>query len=494
MKTALLFVAFPPAKSDSSDPSVFQTLFHSESSNALVLSNSTKKINPDLSSFPTYIDTLNRHRGTGQLPATWYNPFKTQIKVKSNSIESEMLSTIWNFMSALHLQLLEIDTSDNDQLKQVKPILTDIFACQKNFADISCTVDHPIFTPQLAAFVDAYGQYIADYWQLSIVLANKENLAPKPTQRCILDIKRCMEAARKLEETSRTYFSPVCQSIENYLCAYLQFLLGNNALKEMKFGIGIAHFSEGTKYSQRRSENITFAPQLSTANKFIRNALNSIMKTTIDQNKTSYFDSIPSSPPEAPPPQSSCRIDPNPQLLLSAPSPSPSPSPAAFGTAAPMSPPQIPQVPTYQPPPPQQTYQQPYQQDYQQPYQQPFVPPSQPQNLPNQSQYAAPFSPPQQADTGFPEWDALILLKSKLVPRIQGILSNPRGPNDQRVCGELFNQMNTAAQSDSIIQNTIDQFKAGVGDRDTVQGLIKQASNFYTQVEERLNKLEKTGQ
>ena len=462
MKTSLLLHPFPFAKSEPPDQSSFASVFGNEAPEALKLALATKKSNPESSSFQPYLEKLYQ-KLNNSFSATWHNPFESSKLINSKGIESEILATLWNYMASLHSDLLHCDSSDEDSLKMIRDVISDLFALEKNFNQISSMIQNPVFTNDLAIFIESYNQYIADFWQVNFVLLKKPHLAPKPLARCIGDIKRCHQFVRKLTVEERTYFDVICKAIENYLQAYIYFVIGNNLTKDLKYGDAIANYQIGNKFA-KNTVNINFSPQLSTANNIMKAALNNALQSAIQNNQNIYNQRVPDTPEELPQPGPATPITPSSHLLF-------------FNSDS---------IPSDEVPPPQQFPPPPL------PPQQ-FQPPSPP---PQQFQPPPPYnnqsSQRLSQNTGFPEWDALLALKQKILPRISNLLQNPN-PTYQMICGQLNSQIGQASASDAMIQGMIDSYNTQGGNKNDILNAIKQATTFYTQVEERLNKLETTG-
>ena len=109
---------------------------------------------------------------------------------------------------------------------------------------------------------------------------------------------------------------------------------------------------------------------------------------------------------------------------------------------------------------------------------------SPPQN--NSSQFAPPNNN-QQND--FPNWNNVVSLKRNILSRLQ--LLKQRCPNMLQVLNAYEQQFHQASSNDNIIEKTINDFRNGQNiQKQSIDGMINQASGFYNQLNSRLDQIE----
>lgn len=455
--SALLFVQFPPSKSPVSGDAAFSSVFGGKAQEAKSLAAKTKSTTCDPNSFRKYMKMLEGVQNQ-VFDSNWASPFKSQEDCPSKRSDTELAGTIWNYIAFLHTQILDIDTQDRDQLIAMRSFIEDCLALSKNFTAITQNVDHPIFDTKLAVFVEAYHQYMVSVWQLCCVLSTGKATPKQLAQyghRCLVEVKTCESAARSLETVARTYWQPVLESLNTYYTGFIRMKLGEDCYKSMDYGIALAHYRFGAA-ACGRAKDLMYAPLLNTAVKMIKTATTNLKNALEAENKSTYFAHVPSEPPDFPAPAPMPKVAPTAEILFGAsPAPEPykpPPSPAAEPPAA------------------------------ANPTPGPYVPPTP----------AFPTPPP---GTGFPEWDAILILKQQLRQRLDGLIRSPN-PKFSAIAQQLAQQMAQAEGPDSQIQGMVDAYKANPagGNRETIVSLLAEPQKFYTQVETRLNRLEATGE
>ena len=462
--SALLFLQFPPSKSPVSSDAAFSSIFSSKAKDAKALAAKTKSPTCDPNSFRKYMRMLEGVQNK-VFDSNWASPFKSQEDCPSQRSDTELAGTIWNYLSFLHTQILEIDTQDKDQLIAMRSLIEDCLALSKNFTAITHNVDHPIFDTKLAAFVEVYHQYIVSVWQLSCILSTgkaTEKQTAAYAHRCLVEVKTCESCARSLETVARTYWLPVLEALNTYYTGFIRLKLGQDQYKAMEYGIALAHYRWGASCCDR-AKDVMYAPALNTAVRIVKNAVTSAKNALEAENRTVYYAHVPSEPPDFPAPAQMPRVTPNQEILFGA---APAPEPYTPPTPASPTPAPAPAPAPYTPPAPA-----------------PYSPP------------AAPSFPQPPVNTGFPEWDAILILKQQLKQRLDGLIRSPN-PKFSAIAQQLAQQMAQAEGPDSQIQNMVDQYKANpaIGNRDTIISLLAEPQKFYTQVETRLNRLEATGE
>ncbi|KAH0795802.1 hypothetical protein GPJ56_000303 [Histomonas meleagridis] len=475
MKASLLFHPIPYARSLPTDESQFRTVFQSNASVASNLSRQTKSQNPTPNDFQDYLKLLYQYIGA-PYRSRWCSPFSPDVVIPSSSIEIEIANTIWNYIAYLHAHIVQLDSSDTENLKTMKPLIASCISCIINLNDIIPRIQSPIFTPQLLTFLQCYNDYLVCCWKYSIILTSpKEEFYPRTSHAALIAIDQCVEQARTLDNFAQSYFLPICQSIQIYLNGQTRYFMGKVALNGQDCGIAIANFKDGLHFLEKPL-NITtpYGQTISTAIQLLKKSLEAILQNALQLNKSIYSQLVPAVPPKYPPPIQPTKIEPDTSIILSVVSNSQSYEPS-------FSSPQTPQAP------PAQQFSQPSQ---------PAFKPQFDYSQQDASTLTAPTvqtaSAAQTGDGTFPEWEAICLLKQQLIPKIEELQRNPNQVY-QQVCSELKEQIKQAMASDNIINNTIEKFKSNQVAKSVVDGLINQASTFYTSVEQRLNKLQLTG-
>lgn len=509
MQTCLLFLPFPHSKGSTNDVSAFTQLFQNESSSMLELSRVTKIKGGALTSFRPYIRALSTRRGS-QIQAVWTDPFNPSNFIPSRAIESEIAATIWNYVVALHNKILQTDSSNVESLKEIKKQLEEINACNTAFEEILGIIQHPVFTPSLAHFMKLYNNYISSYWQLSCIITLKEDLAPTLAVRCLEDIKMCENYMDHLNPTARNYFLPAIQSIRAYVESYSNYRLSFLEMKKLQYGVAISYLQRGIDLIKKRKDiNAPYATSINMANKFLLNALTDSFNKIDRDNKNIYRQVVPNTP-ALPKPYGRPEVG-STSSLLCAPN-----EVQSLGQNISSSTPNFTNIPNQIPgsnagyatytnssvpyPGPQSNYPSPPTISYPTiaPAQLPPAgspKPPQPQK-PSQSPKASkPSQPPKKSSEPLntTEWDIVCALKKELLPRIKKAMASTN-PNIRNVAQTLIMQFNQASQIDPQIQDSINKCQADPSiSPDTVNPYIKQADVFYTQLEERLNILERTG-
>ena len=221
MQTSLLFIPFPHSNGSTNDDNGFNQLFQGEAQKMMELARSTKMKGGTLSSFRPYIKSLSTRRGS-QIQSVWSDPFNQNNCVPSQTVEVEIIGTIWNYIAGIHTKLLQENSSDIQCLKTMRADFEEINACNAAFGEIlSSKVQHQFFTSHLLHFMKLYQNYICSYWQLSCIsTTNRSDLIPSISSRCLEDIKACENYCSQLHYTAKCYMLPAIESIRSYIEGY----------------------------------------------------------------------------------------------------------------------------------------------------------------------------------------------------------------------------------------------------------------------------------
>lgn len=495
MRTSLLFIPFPHSNGSTNDPNAFNQLFQGEASQMMELSRVTKMNGCVPSSFRPYIRSLSTKRRS-QLQSVWSDPFDSNNCVPSQSVEIEIIATIWNYIVSIHMKVLQENSSDVQCLKTMRGDFEEINACNAAFEQISSTIQHPFFTPQLAQFMKLYQSYITSYWQLSCISStNKTNLIPAASVRCFEDIKSCENYCSQLNSSARNYLLPAIDSIRSYIEGYTHYRLSFISLDSRQYGLTFSHLKKGIEVIKSRNnyQNSPQAQSINSANQYILNALEENYNKLRGSfpNYANASDN-PSFPRSCSPPvvavASPLLCLPN-EIIPTSQTQQPNMITSTFSN-----------VPNFQNQIPNQSQNyQTYNQAAGVPY--PYAPPKvnypqiAPAVFPEQKSEKPVHQSPKKVSgaINIKEWEIVCALKKELLPRIQKAIASPKS-SVSTVAKTLLAQYQAAADIDTNIQQSINNSRSDPSiSPDSINPYIKQADVFYTQLEERLNILDRTG-
>jgi hypothetical protein len=100
-----------------------------------------------------------------------------------------------------------------------------------------------------------------------------------------------------------------------------------------------------------------------------------------------------------------------------------------------------------------------------------------------------------QGPSGFPEWDALRVVREKVKAKLEQLVASPT-PKISAIASQFANAMAVAEHSDQIVEERIIAFnnKQGGPSREEIEAAVAQSSEFYSNLEARLNRLEVLGE
>jgi hypothetical protein len=501
MSTQLLIVPLPRSrnKCNYTDQDINEA-FGGSSPNVVALSKNVKAETPDEGSFREYIPMLGALMGA-KVRTAYTSPFSSSETFQSEEGETEVINTLWNYIGICQKKILEYDSSNTDQLREIKVIMEDILACTDNLGAISKETSHPFFNSTLVDYMRSYNKYMVAIWQVAIIKATKNNklfIARQALQavECIKDAERY---SRSLPDSSRTYLEPIAAATLAFYQSYVFFMYGNYNMNNSKIGLGVQCFRAGSRYINK-DVRVDFSPTLANAITFMKRAITTSKEQAEDENRKVYYEVVKDGDPELPKPLPLQILVPTKSLLISMffeqddpfggdpfeddpfsdmptgkpgdPSNGPPPSGPSGG------------IPTGVPPPSQDS-------TFDDPWASTHVPP--PVNTPQAPAGGNPYSAPtlNQGPTidPFPVWDIVNSLKQQCNDRLKRLQGKQNIANEVNV---LLNQLKQAEQSDQAIKTMIDQFKAGTSNMNQkqIETNVQHAMTFYSNVDAKISKLE----
>ena len=445
IKSTLLVDAFPAIKIKYEDTNTdFGLLFQQAAYEVQSYLRQFQQDPPNLNAYRYYIYLLSTRRG-GFLRTIYADPFSEKA-FEGSSVDIELANTIWNFISALLKYMISLDSSDNEKLKSMKIILSDLFCCVNALKDTVVTFSHPFLTHQFVSFLESYVQYICNFWQFSVIYTQKQSASPRPCMRCIEDIRSCFEKLKGINPNAKNHFLPVLEITDVYLKTFVRYQLGMNSKEALSIAKSLimlnSAIDESFKYQSHSSSIPTY---FSVALNILKDKIKSQIAILNKENENIYYEKSSES------------------FELPLPYENYTPSQG---------------VPLFQPPPGYQILSSPPPNIMPQSSQQPQNIVSQPQTMMHT------------ISSDFPEWDQLNEFKISLYNKMNDL--KIKYPD---VCSKLNDQMNIAAQNDSIIQTEIDKYRENpMTSIDTIHKMIEQAQEFYKSMNLRLYRLEQTGQ
>lgn len=482
MKTQLLFVPFPKSNGKITDPNGFAQLFPTDHQKIADLANKTKCPNPDISAFRPYILALSTKRKS-QIQAVWSDPFNVAHNDASRAIESEIAATIWNYIATLHNKILSMNASDTNDLKSMKADFQEIRACNVAFQDILLIIQNPIFTPALSNFMALYSKFIHSIWQLFVVINLNEKLSPKVTVTCINNLQPLISTLPRLSITAQNYFSPALTILKSYLEGYLRYRLAMQCKDSAQYGDAISYLQAAQKFMNVPMKSTAYTTTIYSGHQMLLKVITETLNILLKDNQTIYHQYVKPDPPPLPPPHELSDLTPSSPLLSGT---------STIAQTAPNVVPNMPPMPFQYPTftTPNVAYPT---------LQNPIIPPTNPYNA-HSSSAIAPPSPSakpipnrSEKDLNLEEWKIVCALKDALVPRLNKLMANPNS-STRSVATNLNQKLQVAIKGDEKIASSIKNYTTTATlSADTVNEFIKQADIFYSQLEERLNILERTG-
>ncbi|KAH0786753.1 hypothetical protein GPJ56_009282 [Histomonas meleagridis] len=311
-RSSILFVPLPPARPYSYD---INSLSSIAGPRACELSKEIRN-NPNENNYQEYIQILYTKLGT-RFQSAWSNPFNANDVIQSTTIETEILNTIWNFLSLIHRRILSLDIDKHDDLRSIRYLISDSHSCVSNFISIVTKIQHPIFNESFVKFLQSYHCYLDSIWKYSIVLFSKETkLYAKTCHLCLKEMHDCFTLTQFLHPVARPFLSSVCKSLEIILQSKIRYDAGNEFVKNHEIGKAISSFQTGIySLSQPRTPGPSLS-MIDTAISIIKNTLEMALAQARAENKRIYNQSVPREPPLLPNPCQHTQIEPNVQLLL----------------------------------------------------------------------------------------------------------------------------------------------------------------------------------
>ena len=486
MSTQLLIVPFPTTKNKSkATDDAINNAFGGSAPNVVQLSKKVKSVNPDKTSFQQYIPQLGVLMNA-KVPTAYTSPFTISETFESEDGATEVLNTLWNYLSLLQQQMVEIDSSNQDHLREFKPLIEDAIACVDNMTAVCKEYSHPFFNSTICQYAHAYNNYCIAVWQVAIIqTSNKgQNFVARQALQAVEAIKEAEIHARQLPDAIRSYFLPIASSTLAFYQSFVFYQLGNFYMNSHKAGLGCQCYRSGVKYINKADARIDFAPTLANAITFMKRAVTTSKGQAEEENKKTYYEVIHEGDPDLPKPLPLQAMNPTKSLHISlffaetqalldddpfAGIPTGVPTPGAPSGGIPQDP-QNPQVQPTEPP-------------------QPFIQPPVLDDPWASNTVPEPPKPQQPATDPFPVWDIVMTMKKQCNERAQKLLQNPSAAQEANM---LIQQMAQAASSDQAIQAMIDQFKAGGSNlnQQQIEGNVQQAMQYYSNVEAKLTKLE----
>lgn len=546
MSTQLLIVPYPLTRNKcmQTDNDI-NNAFGGSSPNVVALSKNVKAAKPDEGSFREYIPMLGALIGA-KVKTSYTSPFSSRETFESDEGATEVINTLWNYIGLCQQRILEYDSSNTDQLREIKVVIEDILACTDDLGAVVRETSHPFFNETLVDYMRAYNRYTVAIWQVAIIQAsNKSKLfVARQALQAVECIKDAERFGRSLPDSSRTYLSPIAQATLAFYQAFAFFTLGNYNMNSSNIAMGIQCYRAGVRYINKDSR-VDFAPTLANAITFMKRAITTTKDQAEEENRKVYNVYVKDGEPELPKvlplqilkPTSSLLInmffgeeddpfagDPFADMPGSSGKPSggnptggiptakPNDDPFAgmpTGKPAPANDDPFAGMPTGKPTPgdddpwatnkPTTRIDDPWATNkpttgpttrIDDPWASSQVPPPANGGSPGYGNpYGAP--PASQGPTidPFPVWDIVNSMKQQCSERLQRLASKPNVANEANM---LLRQLQQANQSDQAIQAMINQFKAGTSNlnQKQIEANVQQAMTFYSNVDAKISKLE----
>jgi hypothetical protein len=533
--SSLFFVPFPRAESNPvSCALAITSLFQSEGPQMQALSRQTKDEQSwDRAAFIEYSQCLYAARGA-RFECQWSSPFQRSpaVLVKSQVIEAEIFGTLWNFIAFSHARLLTMDATTREQLIEVREPIRDCLAAIEDIRSIVGQFQHSFFNDKLVNFTEKYHNFLVAVWQQNCgICAGKGDpfsLARYSTL-CYNILRECVIAVRALEAGAQQYFRLIIEALENYFGSYVRWNLGESDHNKQERGDALANYKAGlTQIESFKCPIVDSRLTLLRAN--LQHALQ-VAVVALESEQKRFFVAKTTKVPDFPAPAPTTALTPSEDVLFQDLLPGldpveiqsgvpgrstggrtsgagrPSVRPAAGAGAPPAyTPPGGP--PAYTPPVGPAWYTPPGLNASQGAGPVPYAPPAGPPQYkpPGPPQYKSP-GPPQGKPTGrasakvpsgpsvFPEWDALRVVRDKVKAKLQQLIASPT-PKISAIASQFANAVSVAEHSDQIVQERITAFNNKKDDfsREDIEVAIAQSSEFYSNLEERLNRLEVLGE
>jgi hypothetical protein len=158
------------------------------------------------------------------LPSFQYtNPFD-QSAIPLPDCRSEIMATLWNFLSSLHSDLLQIDITSPSPYAPASSLLSEWLGIAEYYAEQVKFPFHPFFTRLSADFLRAYHGYVA-----SIVFFVCFHVSPTVTPNIVLNTSvYCVAQAKIAIDTfpsdSDRVYKPVVEYVRQALIATAHFM------------------------------------------------------------------------------------------------------------------------------------------------------------------------------------------------------------------------------------------------------------------------------
>ena len=549
MSTQLLLVPFNYTKNKCRDSiDGINNAFAGAAPNIPELAKKIHSDSPDTQDFIDFIPLLGPCLDAA-IRSNYTSPFSQSETYPTEDGSAIVLNACWNFMVHCQNKIVGFDSSNTDELHEIREYITNILACTENMIEIAKNHNNPFFTTSVLDFVRLYNKYIIAIWQVAIVTSGnltQDKLARQGLQALNI-IKDAEKAIRNLPDSARTYFQPIVACTVAYYGGYVYFQWGNFNMNKTEYGKGIAAYRQGVTLSSRPDARIDFCPVLNNSVAVMKRALDTSKKAAEDENRRCYNVLVPSGPPELPKPLPLAKVEPKKQVLIAMlfqsmegldddpwaarsdsgaistgsmydnptpgdAAPSAGPPPGYGGIdAKPQQPSPYMQggLPPGNPydakpaggPPPGNPYGakpagglppgNPYEAKPAGglPPGNPYAQNAPPAGLPPGNPYERMGQPQAKAPEPFPVWEIVLQMKPSVRARAEALLSSPRvGGEAQRI----LQQLEVAGRSDAGIQGLVDQYKrspAGMNAQQ-IEASVQQAMEFYSNVDARLDKLE----
>ena len=246
-----------------------------QAADAIRLAGIVRSAAPDEASFQRYMLIL-KTMGTGRLVSQWMNCFKPLEYVTGQDARVEYLTTVWNYMSLCHSQILACDETVKEGQVKIKELLETSQALVNIYKYVIGNLEHPIFTVKHGDFLQAYQDYIVSLWQFSVAL-HSSKVARKAVAKSAL---RCLEQANVMERSLhfctgqfKDYFKVLTEMARKYFRGYSHYLMGLQKMNEKNYGEAIAWFQEGDAQIGAVKADLTVAGEMVTAVRNLRETL-----------------------------------------------------------------------------------------------------------------------------------------------------------------------------------------------------------------------------
>ncbi|KAH0795407.1 hypothetical protein GPJ56_000620 [Histomonas meleagridis] len=299
-KLTFIFGTYPTSKSNPNNEMAISNLFGSDPT-IMQASAKTKSSLPEDSAFPVYLAALNEHINE-PLQVQWISPFHNAHVLNLSSVKDEMLHTLWNFMAFLHWQIVEQDCTVKEGMQNIKYLLSDITALHESFGKVISNHNHPVFTPQLYAFMTCYHHYICSLFLFHALQdAKKPSLQIcKAANRCLIELTQCNATLNSLQDEARVYFSPIISGLIKYFNGFICLNMGKSSIDKCDYRNGLGYYQKGVRFFEGNIELSNFATSVNTSVSMMKNAINSTFASAQHENKTIWFVATIPDPPDYP--------------------------------------------------------------------------------------------------------------------------------------------------------------------------------------------------